>query len=188
MIRRPPRSTLFPYTTLFRSVFHSPRSGILKVKKESNMLTLDFPVDKVEKIQPIKELSVALQISMKEIYKGKSDYMVVLSTQEEVEALNPDFRKLKEIEARGIIITAPGNDVDFVSRFFAPYAGIDEDPVTGSAHTTLTPYWTERLDKNELTAKQISQRGGELTCIMNGDRVLISGEAKTYLVGEIFIG
>ncbi|WP_321290319.1 PhzF family phenazine biosynthesis protein [uncultured Sunxiuqinia sp.] len=103
-----------------------------------------------------------------------------------MEQVNPNFGTLSETEARGIIITAPGKEADFVSRFFAPGVGIDEDPVTGSAHTTLAPYWADRLDKNELSAKQISERGGKLQCILKGNRVLIAGKARTYLQGKIF--
>lgn len=154
---------------------------------ENNLLTLDFPADIFERISPIKELIVALQIKIDEIYKGKTDIMVVLKTQDEVEALNPDFRLMGQIKARGIIVTAEGKDVDFVSRFFAPYSGIDEDPVTGSAHTTLTPFWSKRLGKELLKARQLSKRGGDLTCKMHGERVLISGTAETYLIGEINI-
>ncbi len=107
--------------------------------------------------------------------------------QEDIEQMNPDFGILSKTGSRGIIITAPGKSVDFVSRFFAPGVGIDEDPVTGSAHTTLTPYWAQRLGKQKLSAKQISARGGALQCTLNENRVLIAGHAKTYLRGEIFI-
>ena len=101
--------------------------------------------------------------------------------------MNPDFRMLAEVDARGVIVSAPGNEVDFVSRWFGPNTGIDEDPVTGSAHTSLTPYWSKVLGKTRLTAKQISKRGGDLVCEYLGDRVKISGHAALYLVGEIEI-
>ena len=92
---------------------------------------------------------------------------------------------MSKTEARGVIVSAPGDEVDFVSRFFAPLAGVDEDPVTGSAHTTLTPYWANRLGKNKLSARQISARGGALECELSGDRVILTGEARLYLTGEI---
>lgn len=122
-----------------------------------------------------------------EVYKS-DDYMVVLNSEEEVAALNPDIRMLSEVAARGIIVTAPGNKVDFVSRFFAPQSGVDEDPVTGSAHTKSAPYWSKKLGKEKLKARQISKRGGDLICKMKGDRVEISGSAVTYLKGEINVG
>ncbi len=99
--------------------------------------------------------------------------------------MKPDFRKLAEVEARGVIVTARGNDVDFVSRFFGPRVGIDEDPVTGSAHTSLTPYWAAKLGKKEMDAFQLSRRGGRLRVRLNGDRVEISGQARAYLKGRI---
>lgn len=120
--------------------------------------------------------------------------MLVYETQEQIEALTPDFREMSTVPARGIIVTAPARPeeassdqptVDFVSRFFGPQSGIDEDPVTGSAHTTLIPYWAERLGKEELIAKQVSARGGYLKCKLNGDRVDISGQVQLYLTGEI---
>ena len=125
-----------------------------------------------------------------EILKGKTDYLVVYETQADIEALEPDFREMVTVPARGVIVTAPGTDCDFVSRFFGPQSGIDEDPVTGSAHTTLTPYWAERLGKTELTARQISSRGGYLTCKLNTSnpdevRVDIAGQVKLYLTGSI---
>jgi predicted PhzF superfamily epimerase YddE/YHI9 len=99
--------------------------------------------------------------------------------------MNPNFHLLKQTDTRGIIVTAKGKDVDFVSRFFAPGVGIDEDPVTGSAHTTLVPFWSAKLNKIEMTALQLSERGGELWCTLAGNRVLIAGKAVTYLRGEI---
>ena len=125
-----------------------------------------------------------INFNTSEVYKS-DDYMVVLNSEQEVANLDPDFRMLNEVDARGIIVTAPGDEVDFVSRFFAPQAGIDEDPVTGSAHTKTTPYWSRKLKKDKLSARQISKRGGELICEMKGDRVEISGEAVTYMKGEI---
>jgi predicted PhzF superfamily epimerase YddE/YHI9 len=129
----------------------------------------------------------ALRKAPLKAFKGKSDFMFIHASQSEIESINPDFNLLKQLGGRGVIITAMGNEVDFVSRFFAPRTGIDEDPVTGSAHTTLTPYWSRVLGKKKLTARQLSPRGGDLVCENLGKRVKISGIAITYLVGEIQI-
>ncbi|ODS77146.1 MAG: isomerase [Cytophagaceae bacterium SCN 52-12] len=165
------------------------RSGILNVTKEDDgWLTLDFPVDTYQVAVPPPALQEAISaVTAVGVYRGKADYMVVLETEEELRELKPDIIVLSTVPTRGIIVTAPGEETDFVSRFFAPQSGIDEDPVTGSAHTTLVPYWAKQLGKTELTAKQISQRGGYLRCRLNGERVLISGQVKEYMRGEIEI-
>lgn len=163
------------------------RSGKLTVRKENNFLVLNFPTDKMEKTSLSQKMIAALGSTPNEAYKGKTDYMLVYSTQEQIEKIKPDFRKLAEVDARGVIVTAKGKDCDFVSRFFAPQCGIDEDPVTGSAHTSLTPYWSSKLGKTELSAIQLSKRKGYLKCKFLGDRVEIAGEAKLYLRGEIEI-
>ncbi|MCY7349771.1 MAG: PhzF family phenazine biosynthesis protein [Cytophagaceae bacterium] len=173
--------------------FHT-NSGLLTVRRDSDLLTLDFPADPPELISPTfqEELTAALGIAPVAVYTGKTDLLVLLDSQQQVESLQPDFRLLSQINVRGVIVTAPGDDandapVDFVSRFFGPQSGIDEDPVTGSAHTTLTPFWAEKLGKTSLTARQISPRGGDLWLKLLGDRVEISGKAVVYLVGEIFV-
>lgn len=169
-------------------LFTSLQSGVLTVKQNNGMLTLDFPADTYEKIPTPAVLTQGLGIEPMETYKGKTDYMVVLPSMHDVEVLQPDNSKLSLLEARGIIVTAAGEgDIDFVSRFFAPQSGISEDPVTGSAHTTLTPYWAAELGKNELTAVQLSERKGHLWCTYLEDRILISGHAVTYLEGTISI-
>ncbi len=161
-------------------------SGELTVHCKDNWLTLNFPVDQYHFAVPPPALMESLATaSILEVYKGKTDYMVVLDSEAEVRDLDFDIIVLSTIPARGIIITAPGDEVDFVSRFFAPQSGVDEDPVTGSAHTTLIPYWAEKLSKTELTAKQLSKRGGYLKCELDGDRVNIGGQARIYLRGEI---
>ncbi|SMO77586.1 PhzF family phenazine biosynthesis protein [Gracilimonas mengyeensis] len=163
------------------------KSGLLTVQREGNLLMMDFPADDMPQVKPPSVLFKALGIEpVPEVYRT-DDYMVVLESEVAVAGLSPDFRMLNEVEARGIIVTAPGDAVDFVSRFFAPQSGIDEDPVTGSAHTKTTPYWSKKLSKEVLTARQISPRSGELTCRMKGDRVEILGQAVTYLKGEITI-
>jgi len=179
---------LFYYYNIKDNVihFHSKNSGILNVKRDGDLLTLDFPVDEIHPCEIPNELTRA-SIHPVETWKGKTDYMLVFSSQEEIESFKPDMNILNQIEARGIIITAPGKETDFVSRFFAPRSGVPEDPVTGSAHTTLTPYWALKLHKTELTARQLSKRKGDLNCKLNGDRVEITGQARLYLVGEITI-
>lgn len=161
-------------------------SGILKVRRDGDLLELDFPAADMEREAPPRELFNALELMAVEVYKG-TDFLWVLETEEEVRSVDPDFREMAKVDTRGVIVTAPGEDVDFVSRFFAPAVGVDEDPVTGSAHTMLTPYWAGKLDKTELTARQVSRRGGELRCRLQGDRVRIAGRALTYLEGEITI-
>lgn len=163
------------------------RSGILKVQKQGKLLTLDFPADNIVKTEISKVFTEVFGNNVVEVWKGKTDFLVVFETQEEIENLNPDFRLLATIAARGIIVTAPGNSCDFVSRFFAPQCGIDEDPVTGSAHTTLSVYWSRRLNKSELSAIQLSKRKGQLDCRITGDRTHIAGECITYMAGEIHL-
>ncbi|REA60721.1 isomerase [Dyadobacter luteus] len=161
------------------------RSGELTVTLEYGWLTLNFPIDQYQIAVPPPALVESINNNLAEVYKGKTDYLVVLDSEEDVKNLDFDIIVLSTIPARGIIVTAAGEDVDFVSRFFAPQSGIDEDPVTGSAHTTLIPYWAEKLSKNILTAKQLSKRGGYLKCELAGDRVNITGQARLYLQGEI---
>jgi PhzF family phenazine biosynthesis protein len=161
------------------------RSGILKVRREGELLTLDFPADSISPIPPQEDLAHALGCWPLEFHKGRTDYLLVYGSQEEIEAMTPDFELLGRVPARGIIVTAKGKEVDFVSRFFAPQVGVVEDPVTGSAHTTLAPYWAARLRKKGLTAMQLSRRRGWLTCKVSGDRVEISGKARLYLTGMI---
>jgi PhzF family phenazine biosynthesis protein len=168
-----------------KEVAFDSRSGKLTVTK-GEYLTLNFPVDVFTQLAEIPtELAGSFGMTSLEVYKGKTDYMAVFNSQKEIESLTPDYNTMSKLDARGVIVTAPGDTVDFVSRFFAPQSGINEDPVTGSAHTTLTPYWAGRLDKTEFTALQLSKRGGKLFCALQGDRVTISGQAVTYLIGEI---
>lgn len=168
--------------------FHS-KSGWLKVSKEKNgQLTLDFPADHFEVVNDIPPaIEAGLKIKVSKVYKGKFDYMVVVDQQSTIENLIPDFKTLATIKSRGVLVTAPGNEADFVSRGFFPQSGIDEDPVTGSAHTLLVPYWSSVLKKTSMKAIQLSARKGYLDCILSGDRVLMSGYAVTYLKGEIII-
>ena len=167
--------------------FFSPRSGFLEVERNKEWLTLNFPKDTYTRITVPDILVNAFQMSPIEAYRGKSDFLLIYGKQQTIEDMNPDMEMIQSVGGRGVIISAPGNEVDFVSRFFAPQSGINEDPVTGSAHTTLTPYWSHKTGKNKLTALQLSKRRGELVCELKGQRVLISGKAVTYMIGEIEI-
>lgn len=167
--------------------FHSPRSGKLTVTKEGDQLMMNFPSDIFSEVELTEELTAGLSIKPKAAYKGKTDYMLVYDTEKEITDIVPDFNLISKVQARGIIVTAKGDKVDFVSRFFAPQVDVNEDPVTGSAHTTLIPFWANRLHKEELTAVQLSSRKGYLSCKYLGDRVEISGQCKLYLIGEIYI-
>ncbi len=161
-------------------------SGPLSVTRDGDVLTLDFPVDQYHVAVPPPALTEALSpVVPQEVYKGKTDFMVVLDTEAEIRDLELDIIILSTIPARGVIFTARGMEVDFVSRFFAPQSGVDEDPVTGSAHTTLAPYWARKLEKTRLTAKQLSPRGGDLICDIHNGRVKISGKSRLYMKGEI---
>ncbi len=168
-------------------IFISPRSGELRVRKNEGMYTMNFPTDVLQKVAAPSEIIEGLGISPLEVFKGKTDYMVIVENQTIIESLQPDFRLLEKLDARGTIVTAPGHDADFVSRCFFPQAGVDEDPTTGSAHTSMIPYWANKLGKTEMTAIQLSNRKGHLRGKYLNDRVEISGFAKTYLIGEIFI-
>ena len=163
------------------------RSGILKANKQDNKIFLDFPRDQPSPIQNFDFVTDAINIRPEALYRGKDDYLAILKSETAVKELLPDFLKLEMLDCRGLIVSAPGDNYDFVSRFFAPQTGINEDPVTGSAHTLLAPYWSERLNKKNFNAFQCSSRGGSLTCQLLNDRVLIGGGAKMYLEGTINI-
>lgn len=167
-------------------VFQS-RTGELKVKKENELIVLNFPASEVIETEIPQNIEKAFSIKPQNIYKGREDLMFIFEKQTDVQNLKPDFDFLKTLEMRGIIATAPSNDFNFESRFFAPREGIDEDPVTGSAHTMLIPYWAKRLGKKKMVARQISKRGGILYCKYLNERVEIGGKAVTYLVGEISV-
>jgi PhzF family phenazine biosynthesis protein len=168
-------------------IFHS-KSGPLKVTRDGELLTLDFPATPPLAVSSIPDgIFEGLGIDAAPVFKSIFDYMVILPSQKAIEGLLPDFKTLAQIDARGVIATAPGEEVDFVSRCFFPQSGIDEDPVTGSAHTAMVPYWSQQLGKIKMKAIQLSRRRGHLDCELAGDRVLMSGKAITYLTGEINI-
>ena len=172
--------------------FRSDKSGDLSVEKNGNILTLDFPVRPVTPVEAPAGLFEAIGGKPIEVLKAR-DYFLVYETEQEVLDLKPDFSALHKIaaflkiDAHGFIVTAPGNSSDFVSRFFAPEVGVFEDPVTGSSHCNLIPFWAERLGKEKLFARQVSARGGELYCELVGDRVKIGGNAVLYMTGEIYV-
>jgi predicted PhzF superfamily epimerase YddE/YHI9 len=157
----------------------------LTVKREGELLVLDFPADRVEPATVPQVLIDALGREPVETHKGRTDYMAVYAAEEHVATLAPDLGDLAMVPARGVIVTAPGREVDFVSRFFAPQVGVPEDPATGSSHTTLTPYWSGRLGKPVLSAIQLSKRRGRLRCRLAGNRVEIAGRVVPYLAGTI---
>ena len=162
------------------------RSGELTVEKVDGRFVLDFPSRPGVPADAPAGLIEAIGREPKEILKSR-DYMLVYESEADVKAIDPDFSSLMKIDTHAVIVTAKGDTTDFVSRFFAPEVGVPEDPVTGSAHCTLIPYWAEKLGKTELHARQVSQRGGELHCELIGDRVKMAGEAVIYMKGEIYV-
>ncbi len=168
--------------------FNSPRAGMLSVRKTDELFTLNFPTATLRPAAIGEELSVALGSTPIEVYQGPSDLLLLFQDQDEVAMLKPNFPHIaKLLGTIGIIATAPGSSVDFVSRYFVPGEGIDEDPVTGSAHTLLAPFWAKKLGKDLLSARQISKREGHLICKLCGDGVEISGNAVIYLIGTIYV-
>jgi PhzF family phenazine biosynthesis protein len=166
-------------------VFHS-RSGRLAVSKDKDLLAMDFPSQPPVSCEPSDILKAAFHKTPLEILCSE-DYLVVLPEEEDIKTLKPDMEKLERLDLRGVIVTAAGRETDFVSRFFAPKFGIPEDPVTGSAHCTLIPYWSDRLKKKDLHAYQVSRRGGEIFCKYRGERVVIAGRAVMYMEGTIIV-
>src|SRR5438477_197694 len=167
-----------------KSLHFNSRSGLLPVGRKRDLLMLDFPSRTATPSSAPKALVAGLGRRASEVYKAR-DYMAVYDAEEDIAALTPDMASLMNVDSLGVIATAPGKRCDFVSRFFAPRVGVPEDPVTGSAHCTLIPYWSKRLNKKKLHALQLSKRGGELFCEDRGGRVQIGGRAVLHLRGEI---
>ena len=166
------------------------KSGLLSVRQaDDGWLVMDFPNLAFEEQSTPSLIQEALEDAPQTAFFVPNDtnYMVVLKDEAAVRAAQPDLRKLKALGNQGLIVTAPGEDCDFVSRYFAPGAGIDEDPVTGSIHSVLVPYWAERLGKQRLDARQISARGGVLRCELKGDRVDIAGQAAFFMEGSVYL-
>ena len=167
-------------------VFNTYRVGQISVGVKDDLYVLNLPVDEyTASNEYLEQLNKILGSRPIEVYKGKTDLMAVFENEDQIKALNPDFLTLKEIDIRGLIVTAPGKSSDIVCRFFCPAIGVNEDPVTGSAHTTLAPYWSSKLGKKELVSGQLSERGGELICKDLGNRVEVSGKAVLFMKGEI---
>lgn len=167
-----------------RSIRFHTRSGWLKAERVGDVIELDFPSRMPVYCAPPEDLIRGLGHKPRQVLKSR-DFMAVFDSQAEVAALKPEMDLLSRLDCLGIIATAPGDDSDFVSRFFAPRAGVPEDPVTGSAHSSLIPFWAEKLGKKDLFARQISRRGGELFCRLVEDRVRIGGHSVIYSRGEL---
>lgn len=174
--------------------FHTRQSGKLTVERlENQLLAMSFPAIPLEDCEQTDAITEALGSKPESVKFGRYspdqiDYVALFKSEDAVSALRPDFAKFSLLDSRGIIATAPGNSFDFVSRYFAPNFGINEDPVTGSAHCLLTPYWSGKLGKQSMNARQISSRGGNLACTLGtDDRVILAGHAVDYLIGEIII-
>ena len=170
-----------------RVTFQTQQAGPLTVARDGELLALDFPSRPPAPCAMSEPLVAALGQRPSALLAAR-DYLAVYESADDILALSPDFAALAALDRFAVIVTAPGTGgTDFVSRFFAPARGVDEDPVTGSSHCTLIPYWAERLGKNRLAARQLSRRGGALSCALEGDRVTIAGRAVLYLEGTITI-
>lgn len=167
--------------------FRTQKRGDLLIQMEGELLLMNFPTDVFHKVEIPEGMNEALGHAPLEAYWGLNDLMLIYNSEEIIQQMRPNITLLKKIKARGVLVTAKGNTVDFVSRFFAPLEGIDEDPVTGSAHTTLLPYWHKKTGKTSFIAQQLSKRGGTLYCKYLNDRVEIGGKAIPYLKGTISI-
>ena len=167
-----------------KQITFETRSGDLVVESQDGLLTMNFPARPPVPSSIPAALVAGLGHAPEEVWAA-NDYIAVFADEDIVRAIAPDFAKLQELDRRAVIVTAPGRDVDFVSRFFAPKIGIPEDPVTGAAHCELTPYWAQRLGKNSLVARQVSARGGSLACRLQGDRVILAGRAVTFMTAKI---
>ena len=175
------------FDTTNKSIVFNSASGELKVYKKDDYLELDFPKDTFKQVDMIEMVESATGAKPLETYLGDINLFAVYENEEIISNINPDYSAVSKLEGQGLIISSSSNQYDFVSRYFCPKFGINEDPVTGSAHTTLIPYWSEKLSKDSLTAKQVSSRGGELFCHNIKNRVLIRGKAVLYMKGLIEI-
>ncbi|EKF75584.1 phenazine biosynthesis-like protein [Alcanivorax hongdengensis A-11-3] len=161
-------------------------SGALYVQRSARGLAMDFPARPGHPENDVDRYEQALGIAIREVRQAR-DTLVVVDDEDVVRDFQPDFDAIAALDTFAVMLSAPGSDCDFVSRFFAPAKGVPEDPVTGSAHCTLVPYWAERLDKTRLHARQVSARGGELFCALEGDRVQLEGQARCYLRGDLLL-
>jgi len=161
------------------------KSGTLIVDWKGDLYVLDFPSRKPQKAEITPQMEQAVGVSVCEAYISR-DLLLLLKDERQIQNLAPDFELIKQIADHAVIVTAKGDNADFVSRVFAPNVGIPEDPVTGSTHTTLIPFWSDRLNKDKMIARQLSKRGGTIFCENCGDRVKMAGKAILYLQGEVF--
>ncbi|MBK6977857.1 MAG: PhzF family phenazine biosynthesis protein [Cytophagaceae bacterium] len=169
-------------------ILFESKSGTLRVFKEDGLIFLDFPSADLQSVMQENNIFEALSSpSILSWSRAKDDFLLEFSDEISIKELSPDFHKISQTEARGVIVTSQSSEYDFVCRFFAPRVGINEDPVTGSAFTKLIPFWSKKLNKEQLFAKQISDRGGEVNCKFKGERVCIGGNASVYLKGRIEI-
>lgn len=161
------------------------KSGALRVTRKNNKYFLDFPVDEIKPYDDYDLIEKIVGIRPIDLYQGRDDILAIYHSEADIHEITPKFNLLADISSRGLIVTSQSNEYDFISRCFFPGAGVNEDPVTGSAHTTLIPYWSKVLNKSQMIAKQVSQRGGILNCEISGERAIIGGEAILFLIGEI---
>ena len=167
------------------TIFKSNR-GELKVTKKEDSLVMSLPKDYPRKIDDIEKISDALNCQVIEVFRGIDDFLAIVKDESIVEKINPNIEKIAELDSRGLIVSAKGETTDFTSRVFGPNVGVDEDPVTGSAHALLATYWGDVLNLQKMKARQASKRGGELICEVLENNVEITGKAKLYLQGEIY--
>ena len=167
------------------TIFKSNR-GELKVTKKEDSLVMSLPKDHPKKIDDVEKISDALNCQVIEVFRGIDDFLAIVKDESIVETMNPNIEKIAELDSRGLIVSAKGETTDFTSRVFGPNVGVDEDPVTGSAHALLATYWGDVLNLQKMKARQASKRGGELICEVLENHVEITGKAKLYLQGEIY--
>ena len=167
------------------TIFKSNR-GELKVTKKEDLLVMSLPKDYPRKIDDIEKISDALNCQVIEVFRGIDDFLAIVKDESIVETIDPNIEKIAELDSRGLIVSAKGETTDFTSRVFGPNVGVDEDPVTGSAHALLATYWGDVLNLQKMKARQASKRGGELICEVLENNVEITGKAKLYLQGEIY--
>ncbi len=186
-------ATLATAHVLFKHIGHpsqhiqfQTKSGLLSVEQTDSGYRLDFPAAKLKPVAAPDTLINGLGVSTAEVFCGY-DYIVLVENEDQVRSITPDFLALSQLDLRGIVVTSPGDTTDFVSRCFFPKLGVNEDPITGSAHCELAPFWSEKLGKNKLVAKQLSQRSGTIICEVVDDRVFLEGSAVDYMIGKITI-
>jgi len=163
----------------------SSKSGELKAFKKDELIYLDFPMDHPKQVEEHPLILKSLGVQPKYLFKGRDDFLVIFENEEIIQSIHPNFSVVSELDSRGLIISSVSSGEDFISRCFYPKLGVEEDSVTGSAHTLLTPYWAKRLNKSKLTARQCSLRGGYLECQLKGNRVLLGGASVRYMEGKI---